>query len=86
MAQATSNPDMIKRTRALAAFSSAKEYASIQRAIIAAALPADARTSRATCSEPDRLYAKAAAGRASARTLASFHNAVRGQRRQRRPS
>lgn len=39
MAQATSNPDMIKRTRALAAFSSAKEYASIQRAIIAAALP-----------------------------------------------
>ncbi|WP_329207018.1 nitrate- and nitrite sensing domain-containing protein [Streptomyces sp. NBC_00683] len=39
MAQATSNPDMIKRTRALAAFSSAKEYASVQRAIIAAALP-----------------------------------------------
>ncbi|MGH4034444.1 nitrate- and nitrite sensing domain-containing protein [Actinomycetota bacterium Odt1-20B] len=39
MAQATSNPDMIRRTRALAAFSSAKEYASIQRAIIAAALP-----------------------------------------------
>ncbi|WP_406391889.1 nitrate- and nitrite sensing domain-containing protein [Streptomyces sp. NBC_00887] len=40
MAQATSSPDMIKRTRALAAFSSAKEYASVQRAIIAAALPA----------------------------------------------
>ncbi|MFC8536289.1 nitrate- and nitrite sensing domain-containing protein [Streptomyces sp. NPDC057249] len=39
MAQATSSPEMIKRTRALAAFSSAKEYASIQRAIIAAALP-----------------------------------------------
>ncbi|MFJ2026247.1 nitrate- and nitrite sensing domain-containing protein [Streptomyces sp. NPDC087897] len=39
MAQATNNPDMIKRTRALAAFSSAKEYASVQRAIIAAALP-----------------------------------------------
>ncbi|MFD7440585.1 nitrate- and nitrite sensing domain-containing protein [Streptomyces sp. NPDC059909] len=39
MAQATSNPDMIKRTRALAAFSSAKEYASIQRAVIAAGLP-----------------------------------------------
>lgn len=38
MAQATSNPDMIQRTRALAAFSSAKEYASIQRAVIAAAL------------------------------------------------
>ncbi|MFD7610497.1 nitrate- and nitrite sensing domain-containing protein [Streptomyces sp. NPDC059828] len=42
MAQATSNPDMIKRTRALAAFSSAKEYASIQRAVIAAALPKNA--------------------------------------------
>ncbi|MGF1339380.1 nitrate- and nitrite sensing domain-containing protein [Streptomyces flavovirens] len=40
MAQATSSPDMIKRTRALAAFSSAKEYASVQRAVIAAALPA----------------------------------------------
>ncbi|BAU86321.1 sensor histidine kinase [Streptomyces laurentii] len=39
MAQATSNPEMIKRTRALAAFSSAKEYASIQQAIIASALP-----------------------------------------------
>ncbi|MGW3656403.1 nitrate- and nitrite sensing domain-containing protein [Streptomyces sp. NPDC005151] len=39
MAQATSNPEMIKRTRALAAFSSAKEYASVERAIIAAALP-----------------------------------------------
>ncbi|MFE7131737.1 nitrate- and nitrite sensing domain-containing protein, partial [Streptomyces sp. NPDC057638] len=39
MAQATSNPEMIKRTRALAAFSSAKEFASMQRAIIAAALP-----------------------------------------------
>ncbi len=39
MAQATSNPDMIKRTRALAAFSSAKEYASVQRAVMAAALP-----------------------------------------------
>ncbi|MFE0176655.1 nitrate- and nitrite sensing domain-containing protein [Streptomyces sp. NPDC059002] len=41
MAQATSNPDMIQRTRSLAAFSSAKEYASVQRAIIAAALPAN---------------------------------------------
>ncbi|MFF0447136.1 nitrate- and nitrite sensing domain-containing protein [Streptomyces sp. NPDC004609] len=39
MAQATNNPDMIKRTRALAAFSSAKEYASMSQAIIAAALP-----------------------------------------------
>ncbi len=38
MAQATSNADMIRSTRALAAFTSAKEYASIQRAIITAAL------------------------------------------------
>jgi len=37
MAQATSNPEMIKSTRALAAFSSAKEYESIQRAVISAA-------------------------------------------------
>ncbi|MEU5720175.1 nitrate- and nitrite sensing domain-containing protein [Streptomyces sp. NPDC020403] len=44
MAQATSNPDMIKRTRALAAFSSSKEYASIQRAVIAAALPGGGST------------------------------------------
>ncbi|MFK4692444.1 sensor histidine kinase [Streptomyces pristinaespiralis] len=60
MAQATSNPEMIKRTRALAAFSSAKEYASIQRAIIAAALPGgdDAETPGLT--ENDRLYGQAA--------------------------
>ncbi|RKN40719.1 nitrate- and nitrite sensing domain-containing protein [Streptomyces hoynatensis] len=38
MAQATSNGDMIRSTRALAAFSSAKEHASIQRAIITAGL------------------------------------------------
>ncbi|MER6841187.1 sensor histidine kinase [Streptomyces platensis] len=38
MAQATSNPEMIRSTRALAAFSSAKEYASIQRALVAAGL------------------------------------------------
>ncbi|MFF4601285.1 nitrate- and nitrite sensing domain-containing protein [Streptomyces sp. NPDC001339] len=38
MAQATSNPDMIRSTRALAAFSSAKEYASIQRALVSAGL------------------------------------------------
>ncbi|MFJ9031146.1 nitrate- and nitrite sensing domain-containing protein [Streptomyces sp. NPDC102274] len=60
MAQATSNPDMIKRTRALAAFSSAKEYASIQRAIIAAALPADPKT-KGKLTENDRLYGLAAA-------------------------
>ncbi|WP_436739130.1 nitrate- and nitrite sensing domain-containing protein [Streptomyces sp. BBFR102] len=55
MAQATSNPDMIQRTRALAAFSSAKEYASIQRAVIAAALPANDRT-YGELSETDRRY------------------------------
>ncbi|MFI0903397.1 nitrate- and nitrite sensing domain-containing protein [Streptomyces sioyaensis] len=38
MAQATSNPDMIRSTRALAAFSSAKEQASMQRALISAGL------------------------------------------------
>ncbi|MBB1244008.1 nitrate- and nitrite sensing domain-containing protein [Streptomyces durbertensis] len=40
MAQATSNPEMIESTRALAAFSTAKEYASIQRAVISAGLAA----------------------------------------------
>ncbi|MDX2643624.1 nitrate- and nitrite sensing domain-containing protein [Streptomyces sp. PA03-1a] len=38
MAEATGNSDMISSTRALAAFSSAKEYDSMQRAIISAAL------------------------------------------------
>ncbi|WP_329364284.1 nitrate- and nitrite sensing domain-containing protein [Streptomyces sp. NBC_00669] len=37
MAQATSNSQMIKATRALSAFSSAKEYESMQRAVISAA-------------------------------------------------
>jgi signal transduction histidine kinase len=60
MAQATSNPEMIKRTRALAAFSSAKEYASIQRAIIAAALPGGDSENAPGLSENDRLYGKAA--------------------------
>ncbi|MFH9724390.1 nitrate- and nitrite sensing domain-containing protein [Streptomyces sp. NPDC017254] len=59
MAQATSNPEMIKRTRALAAFSSAKEYASIQQAIIAAALPASDKTS-GKIQQGDRLYGEAA--------------------------
>ncbi|WP_280906913.1 nitrate- and nitrite sensing domain-containing protein [Streptomyces sp. SAI-117] len=59
MAEATSNPDMIQRTRALAAFSSAKEYASIQRAILAAALPAN-NTSLGRLTENDRLYAQGA--------------------------
>ncbi|MDB1088397.1 nitrate- and nitrite sensing domain-containing protein [Streptomyces sp. ACA25] len=38
MAQATSNAEMIQNTRALAAFSSAKENASIQRAVITGGL------------------------------------------------
>ncbi|MDT0609460.1 nitrate- and nitrite sensing domain-containing protein [Streptomyces lancefieldiae] len=59
MAEATSNPDMIQRTRALSAFSSAKEYASIQRAVLAAALPAN-NTSKGRLSENDRLYAQSA--------------------------
>ncbi|NMO32538.1 HAMP domain-containing protein [Streptomyces sp. GMY01] len=59
MAEATSNPEMIQRTRALAAFSSAKEYASVQRAVIAAALPAN-NTSKADLSDNDRLYAQSA--------------------------
>ncbi|MFF7179036.1 nitrate- and nitrite sensing domain-containing protein [Streptomyces sp. NPDC008121] len=59
MAQATSNPEMIKRTRALAAFSSAKEYASIQQAIIASALPSsDSRPGK--LEQGDRLYGYAA--------------------------
>ncbi|MEV5882887.1 nitrate- and nitrite sensing domain-containing protein [Streptomyces sp. NPDC052020] len=59
MAEATSNPEMIQRTRALAAFSTAKEYASVQRAVIAAALPAT-NTKAGDLSENDRLYAEAA--------------------------
>ncbi|MEU9862255.1 nitrate- and nitrite sensing domain-containing protein [Streptomyces sp. NPDC047971] len=59
MAQATSNPEMIKRTRALAAFSSAKEYASVQQAIIASALPSgDSRPGK--LEQGDRLYGYAA--------------------------
>nr|WP_308698586.1 MULTISPECIES: nitrate- and nitrite sensing domain-containing protein [Streptomyces] len=57
MAQATSNSEMIQSTRALAAFSSAKEYASIQRAIISAGL---AHEPTAQLSETDRLFAKTA--------------------------
>ncbi|MEU3461876.1 nitrate- and nitrite sensing domain-containing protein [Streptomyces sp. NPDC006733] len=58
MAQATSNQEMIRSTRALAAFSSAKEFESIQRAVISAAL---APTAGATISENDWQYARAAA-------------------------
>ncbi|WP_432194659.1 nitrate- and nitrite sensing domain-containing protein [Streptomyces sp. bgisy027] len=59
MAEATSNPEMIQSTRALSAFSTAKEYASIQRAVLAAALPAN-NTSRGELTENDRLYASSA--------------------------
>ncbi|MBT2439925.1 nitrate- and nitrite sensing domain-containing protein, partial [Streptomyces sp. ISL-36] len=59
MAQATSNPEMIKRTRALAAFSSAKEYASVQQAIIASALPAS-NSRPGKLEQGDRLYGYAA--------------------------
>ncbi|MER7743550.1 nitrate- and nitrite sensing domain-containing protein [Streptomyces sp. NPDC096538] len=59
MAEATSNPDMIQRTRALASFSSAKEYASVQRAVLAAALPAS-NTTKGKLNENDRLYAESA--------------------------
>ncbi|WP_030216566.1 nitrate- and nitrite sensing domain-containing protein [Streptomyces sp. NRRL WC-3626] len=59
MAEATSNPDMIQRTRALASFSAAKEYASIQRAVLAAALPAS-NTTKGELAENDRLYAESA--------------------------
>ncbi|MEU4086046.1 sensor histidine kinase [Streptomyces aureus] len=56
MAEATSNPEMIQRTRALASFSSAKEYASVQRAVIAAALPKQP-TTFGTLSKNDQQYA-----------------------------
>ncbi|MFJ9904017.1 nitrate- and nitrite sensing domain-containing protein [Streptomyces sp. NPDC101152] len=59
MAEATSNSEMIQRTRSLAAFSSAKEYASMQRAVLAAALPAN-NTTTGQLSENDRLYAQSA--------------------------
>ncbi|MEH0575412.1 nitrate- and nitrite sensing domain-containing protein [Streptomyces sp. B21-108] len=59
MAQATNNPEMIQRTRALAAFSSAKEYASVQRAVLAAALPVG-NTVSGDLKENDRQYAEAA--------------------------
>ncbi len=59
MAQATSNPEMIQRVRALAAFSSAKEYASVQRAVIAAALPPNGKE-HGHLTETDRRYGSAA--------------------------
>ncbi|MFH9675676.1 nitrate- and nitrite sensing domain-containing protein [Streptomyces sp. NPDC017405] len=59
MAEASSNPEMISRTRALAAFSTAKEYASVQRAMIAAALPPTPAT-KGDLTENDRLYGQSA--------------------------
>ncbi|MEU8530657.1 nitrate- and nitrite sensing domain-containing protein, partial [Streptomyces sp. NPDC048629] len=79
MAQATSNPEMIKRTRALAAFSQAKEYASIQQAIIAAALPpTDQKAGR--LERQDRLYAEAARrSESNARTrFAAIYESIGG--------
>ncbi|MFH8984640.1 nitrate- and nitrite sensing domain-containing protein [Streptomyces varsoviensis] len=58
MAQATSNPEMITSTRALATFSSAKEYASIQRAVLSAALANPSKGPH--LSENDRQYGKSA--------------------------
>nr|WP_202447645.1 nitrate- and nitrite sensing domain-containing protein [Streptomyces sp. SID5468] len=57
MAQATSNSDMIRSTRALAAFTSAKEYESMQRAVISAAL---ANPAGPQLSNSDRLFAQTA--------------------------
>ncbi|WP_308290572.1 nitrate- and nitrite sensing domain-containing protein [Streptomyces marispadix] len=76
MAQATNNSEMIQSTRALASFSTAKEYASIQRAIISAGL---ARKGGPELSESDRLYAKTAAESESA-SLGSF-NQIYGEER-----
>ncbi|MFJ6836632.1 nitrate- and nitrite sensing domain-containing protein [Streptomyces sp. NPDC091209] len=59
MAEATSNPEMIQRTRALSAFSAAKEYASVQRAVIAAALPEQPKTF-GSLSKNDQQYALSA--------------------------
>ncbi|WP_431312939.1 nitrate- and nitrite sensing domain-containing protein [Streptomyces silvensis] len=78
MAQATSNPDMIQRTRALAAFSSAKEYASVQRAVIAAALPANNREF-GQLSETDRRYAFSALDKENSE-LQSFNRIYAGDR------
>jgi signal transduction histidine kinase len=68
MAQATNNSEMIQSTRALASFSKAKEYASIQRAIISAGF---ANPGGRDLSESDRAYGKAAANSEDA-SLGSF--------------
>ncbi|WP_109002108.1 sensor histidine kinase [Streptomyces rishiriensis] len=76
MAQATSNPEMIQRTRALAAFSAAKEYASVQRAVLAAALP-KSNSVYGQISENDRQYAEAALENQDSE-LASFRSIYGG--------
>ncbi|MDF6018587.1 nitrate- and nitrite sensing domain-containing protein [Streptomyces sp. JH34] len=70
MAQATSNPEMIKRTRALAAFSSSKEYASVERAIIAGALPGG-ESDETHLNDNDQAFGRNALGKASS-TLKTF--------------
>ncbi|MCX4905152.1 nitrate- and nitrite sensing domain-containing protein [Streptomyces sp. NBC_00878] len=80
MAEATSNPEMIQRTRALAAFSTAKEYASIQRAVIAAALPATDAT-YGKLSENDRQYGLSAFENQKAE-LTSFASIYEGNSRE----
>ncbi|MEW2603651.1 MULTISPECIES: nitrate- and nitrite sensing domain-containing protein [Streptomyces] len=70
MAQATSNPEMIKRTRALAAFSSSKEYASVVRAIIAGALPGG-DNGETHLNDNDQAFGRNALGKASS-TLKTF--------------
>ncbi|MFG2591693.1 nitrate- and nitrite sensing domain-containing protein [Streptomyces sp. NPDC048438] len=70
MAQATSSPEMIKRTRALAAFSSSKEYASVERAIIAAALPGGDST-KTHLNDNDQAFGRNALGKAGT-TLKTF--------------
>ncbi|MEU1488095.1 nitrate- and nitrite sensing domain-containing protein [Streptomyces sp. NPDC005752] len=70
MAQATSNPEMIKRTRALAAFSSSKEYASVERAIIAAALPGG-DSDKTHLNDNDQAFGRNALNKAST-TLKTF--------------
>ncbi|MDI3386182.1 nitrate- and nitrite sensing domain-containing protein [Streptomyces sp. B-S-A8] len=76
MALATSNPEMIQRTRTLAAFSAAKEYASIQRAVISAALPPN-KTDFGKLSDNDRLYALSALRNEEAK-LDSFQRSYEG--------
>ncbi|WBB62833.1 nitrate- and nitrite sensing domain-containing protein [Streptomyces sp. WMMC500] len=75
MALATSNPEMIAKTRALATFSSAKEYASVQQAIISAALAEEPRNDFA---EADRLEA-ASAQEAESSSLKLFAHLYSGR-------